>query len=91
MVALGIPAILSACLSLSLPETRGRALPQTLEEALAIGVKKEEVVKLDLEKLSETTTVDHDDDSDSSWLDHDVIDTSESHFHSETERRRLLT
>ncbi len=43
MLALGLPAIASAILSLSLPETVGRPLPQTLEEALAIGVDKPNV------------------------------------------------
>ena len=36
MVALGIPSLLSACGALYLPETNGKPLPQTLEEALTI-------------------------------------------------------
>ncbi len=43
MLVLGVPTIASACLALTLPETRGRPLPQTLEEALAIGIEKPSV------------------------------------------------
>ncbi len=40
MLLLGVPALLSARAAMVLPETNGRPLPQTMEEALTIGLEE---------------------------------------------------
>ena len=40
MVVLGFPALAASCLAASLPETKGKALPETLEESLTIGLSE---------------------------------------------------
>ena len=97
MVALGVPAVITACLSLTLPETRGKALPQTLEEALTINVQKTDA-KIDLKRLSKVLKVPQADimltsssPSSSSLSSDEEEASSSSRFLSEIERRRLLT
>jgi hypothetical protein len=38
MVLLGTPSILAALTALKLPDTKGRALPETMEEAMELNV-----------------------------------------------------
>jgi OCT family organic cation transporter-like MFS transporter 1 len=38
MVLLGTPSLLAALVALKLPDTKGRALPETMEEAMELNV-----------------------------------------------------
>ena len=45
MVVLGVPALLAGLQAQGLPETRGKPLPETFEEAIHMGLETKEVIE----------------------------------------------